>query len=69
MPPKNKKTSKKTKFLVKDRASMIANLKKGEHIDVVEAALEILPSGVHLQLYESRKKFVSAFSDNKTRTS
>lgn len=59
MPPKRKKT-KKTKFLVKHRTAMVTDLKKDDHADVVTAVIDKLPTGVHLQCYESRKNFVAA---------
>ena len=58
MPPKKKKRAKKTKFLVKHRTAMVTALDE-DHADVVEAVVDKLPTGIHLQRYESRKKFVA----------
>ena len=58
MPPKKKKRAKKTKFLVKHRTAMVTALDE-DHADVVEAVVDKLPTGIHLQRYDSRKKFVA----------
>ena len=39
---------------------MVTDLKKDDHADVVKAVIDKLPTGVHLQYYESRKNFVVA---------
>ena len=61
MPPKKKlkKAAKKTRFLVKHRTAMITDLEKDDYADIVEAVIDKLPTGIHLQRCESRKKFVA----------
>jgi hypothetical protein len=56
MPPKRKKAAKKTKFLVKHRTALITDLEKDDHADAV---VDKLPTGLHLQRYESRNNFVT----------
>lgn len=57
MPPKKKK-AKKTKFLAKHRTAMVTALDE-DHADVVKAVIDKLPTGIQLERYESRKKFVA----------
>ena len=56
MPPKKKQ--RKTKFLKRDSLRMIAELEKGSYTDVYQTCMEKIRAGIHLQRYDSRKKFV-----------
>ena len=51
IPPKKKlkKAAKKTRFLVKYRTAMITDLEKDDHADILEAVIDKLPTGIHLQ--------------------
>ena len=56
MPLKRKKTTKKTKF---HRMFMLSDLQNDDHADDVKAVVDSLPTGIHLQCYETRKKFMA----------
>lgn len=60
------KKAKKSKapFTVKQRKGMIEDLEKHDYSSVVETAIERLRSGLHLELSESRHKFVCAICDH-----
>ena len=58
MPPKKKKKTTANKFLKPDKLRMIAVLKEETYVDVYERSVREIQAGVHLKLYESRRKFV-----------
>ena len=65
MPLKKKK--RKTKFLKRESLCMIAELEKGSYIDVYQTYMEKIRARIHLQRYDSRKKFVEGLNEGKVK--
>ena len=65
MPPKKRK--KTSKFLKKDKLCMIEELKKEKYSDVVEKCVTIIREGVHLKLFDSRRKFIEELTEEKAK--
>ena len=58
-----KKTKSKVLFDVKKRRVLVQDLEEIDYSDVVEAAIEQLQSGLHLELSEPRSHFVRTICD------